>query len=1712
MSTRKSTRKKLANAIAKLLKEVVKLSQAITKPLMRWLLRSLFILHRRSRVATAGFVLPTAIMVTLVVTLLVTAIVLRSFDRVKNASNYRVNQAVFNAAAPAIERAQAKLEALFDDPTLPRSTPSEEALENAFNNPKYNFGDEDRLLLEEGGENINTAWRFPVDTDNNGKFDSYTLYGIYFKSPNPLLNEKIRTPLQARTPPMGESANSDKCKAAASTSASLVDNSGWFRSGSKLKKSIFVYTATVPIVAGDTLPDNNTYEPYKGEAGFSALEYQQDRARIPLANNAIVYEDDLQINPGSGIQINGRVFTNGNFLTANANNQYFQVSSPESCYYTEENGKIVVGGNMAFGPVYEDTDQGRGEIHLFQGIKQAPAIVNFNKNDRSVKEPPNQIGNNTRAFTERINALVNDQLGNPENSDPEEVEERYEDFTGDEREKQRNKALETYFKDRTRRVPYAEVGPDVDLAENPPNANLEGDNRDQLRPQDEWIYPYDPDNGTSNNGLKLNIKGNNLSPAATEPKKQQDEGKELEIGDRVLIGHGLPARWWDNQTKEFQGARAEQDVLKAGGGNVEWDRAPDQGQNKRFRTTQVTPLSDLGDTDRNGFWEVAAARQPVQPLEGYGGLRVVTGAGIYVDDDQFGDPLASFPRNNPTNPELESYLPPPGWDIRFVDPSNSGDNRIQLDDITNQLIFPPIRVWPDTMPMHGGVGGDLTANNDFPPPPGNDITDFDQKSDLLMRASAVYHYTQNPGTDPTTKNFDQEPIACVSSYYDPTDENSAKNNVPSGDGNWDTPERFDPDNGRSNNGIVYAFPGRSIDQRMERQARLVFPNGRLANEPLRSAILTAPNDRTLADNSAIDTAICALEILDGAAPMGSPPIPHGAIYEQSFLNARQIQENENPNTEDIIYDLALEDRQPLEIRATVLDLDLLRTTEIGTSPNGPSPEFLLPNSGIIYATRDDALPDLSARTGASDEENLSLSSVDYNLDPTRRPNGIILSGGTVLARQDESNSFELTDPPGAEKGLILATNVPVYIQAAPNVIDPDNGPSGFNLHQTPGGALVEEFTEQLENNPWQDDAGGNFYGRDTLDKNFACRQNDTRLPECTDGDLWRPAVVIADSVTLLSEDFNFGFRSDGDYDLRGIPMGSNLNPNGANNNLIDPVRENDPRYQADFNGDGTVTNIQVLESQIVIGYDVNGDGNLTDPNDNMNLNEQDIHFDLNSDDQVTDIQLTVQESQIPVALGLKLNGIFDNNFVTSANWWDVNEDGNIDNPDGKRNPRPTNVAPTPTADIPNPRPLNSSYLSNFVTPIQRRVEFPEYVMEICRKVPVSTCNPDDWVVGIDQGIIGEFDLGEPEEQPASNIPLGTNVNLLLSGTTARPAIDPDDRRYPRRIAFQRNPNPNNNNLVLNGGFPIPLGINGTDRTGDNNGTVEEYPYNGNIPRLAPHALWYRTTRNPNDFTDAALSFGQDRPLFYQRQLQETGLNEGTTEQPMLVPVLQVHSLTDEPGGRDNGLPIETGECVEIEEGWTQRANEDGAIFNLVIASGDSPPRPVEDNGGVENFVRFLENWRQEGGTCRINQGIPVRISGSLIQFKRAAYDTAPFWHANEDPNKRPDQQKVPTRFGYDITARQRGPSTSMPYATASGKLPYYMAPTRLYGFDVALLTQLPDLFSSRFTTPSAGDPDEFFREVSRDDSWVKTLLCAKEDTGDPKKPGPEAVNQRYCSQ
>lgn len=1175
MSTRK------LDLVVQNLQQIWQLSKTNPKQQMQWLLRGLLVIGRQPGLSGSGFVLPTVAMVSLVVVLLTTAMLTRSFDRSKNATNVRVNQAVLNAATPAIARARAKINALFAEPTLPRQTPADAALYRALTSNRYTLGDETRLKLVhdidesrtiqgntlgiENNETLTTAWKFPVDTDNNGLFDSYTLYGIYFRSPTRGADGKFnraRNPLEGRTPPIDEEILRGQCAAALSTTATLVGDSDWYKSGNKLTKSFFVYTAAVPITDIGSL-NRNQYEQYKGNRGFSALEFQQDRARIPLNNNAVWYEDDIEVSNATTVRINGRVFTNSNLLVAgntSPNNKtiFYQVSGPNSCYYKQENSKIVVGGNVANGDVRLTSDQGQVEVHRFQGKGTAPAgqdntddgISSTNKT--TTLTGGRWVGYNNRAYSERIGLMVQAALDLHVPGEtgptidsvsdvaryPQEVKERFKQRFNDPNETKEpskilTEELETYFKAYTRRVPYAEVDSStssVTALGSYNRANVLG-YTNPIRPPDTWMAIDEPKSGstTGYTNLPLNFGSNNeMNLRATEPTKQQKDGKEHFIGDRILVGNNLPFFWPKFIATDIFDKFAEQQeeqLVKNGSSAVYWNDPTNGNATKiqRTRQSQLQILPDFGSVERDGFWETEAAIQPAAN-QNTGGLRVITGAGVYIDgvatdSGGTGERTTKPSESEPPEP-VDSFLPPPSLNPGVTDPP-------KFTTATFTTNNDNIIVWSDLMPMWDG----------------------NRKGDLQIRATAVYHYKQGSAstTGPSQVDPNQVPIACVSSYYDPTDQTTARNESGLPDVSGISDPSVERTNGKSNNGVTYDAPytndaGRisavnTYRDKLNRQARAIFPNGRIVNEPLRKALIkiddiNAEKPRSLADNAAIDTAICALKILDETLSVQtSPNVPHGAIKEAAFLDGRQVKSLNNyvnqDNTPDNTriaetpaklterYTLPLEQRQPLEIRVTELDLNLLKTTEIrqqigtptNSSDNDPAnnQEYLLPNSGIIYATRDDALPDLSH--SSDDATSLALvSPTDFKLDSTRRSNGIRLINGSNLARK---NFYRVV-----EKGLILATNLPTYIKG------------DFNLHQDPSsGTVREEFTDTLEESDWSD-----FYDRsNTPDRNFACRENQLG---CADtGDQWRPATIISDAQTLLSNNFLDGFRNQGDYDL-----------------------------------------------------------------------------------------------------------------------------------------------------------------------------------------------------------------------------------------------------------------------------------------------------------------------------------------------------------------------------------------------------------------------------------------------------------------------------------------------------------------------------------------------------------------------------------------------------
>ncbi|MEB3282705.1 MAG: hormogonium polysaccharide biosynthesis protein HpsA [Lyngbya sp.] len=1647
-----SKHKKSKLSILSLLQNVYRSIRKMIQRLMRSLLRTWIRMNRRDRYGRAGFVLPTVTMVIMVVVLLSLAITFRAFDRAKDAQYTRVSQQTLNAVAPAIDRAKAKVTQALQEVT----EISDEEIYKILTTNRFKFGDEEVVQVqynidEQGGidpegktekindnERVETAWRFPFDTDNNGKYDSYILYGIFSTTP---AQGKPRNPLNARTQPLPSLEVDPECAFVSGGVDDLVTEEGLTPTRGRFKKSIFAYATTVPITSEMAQGLGNEYEAslQENSPAASPLEYQQDWQIKPL--NGVVYRDDLEINPGPAFNFNGSLLTQSNLIISPFNNNItlYQVSAKESCFYDADLSKITVGGNVINGMVDQDR-QSPVQVHLFQpdknndSKKEDPKIAEISTKNQSVQLPARQAMYNDTPYRARLESLVQEQLKAGKNSDPVEVQalvNRRVNEEGDTEEKARRDELERYFKQRLRKIPQAEGAVATDAAGSNP--------LDKVK---EW--------GELTMNAPLQITNTQLE--ATQPNEDtRKTGIEDRLGDRVLVGNNQPAL-------EPASEQGENDVwvpakLEKGEAGTWTSSEEEEEDNRRERPTQAEELPAAGDLSRDGFWEKAAARLPKSFIEGVGGLRVVTGGGVYERESSFlPPPLVKDPDPASTTGAIDTY----------DDPATGADEEFPV-------------VWPDTMPM-SPVDGSIVFDNDpstrawdstpvslssLSPSTGINPSSIDPntpkyaKGDLKMRATAVYHYAQDAFDPPD--DLDQKPIACISSYYDPSTNITAKNAPSLG---WEE----DPE-GRSNNGIVYgppqtARPGQSNlgayglltggNADLDKQANFVFPDGRFANKPLRDALLKAPGDRSLAENAAIDATLCALDILSGSVTRSNNVIPDGAIFERTLLNAREVKaihkdnlntdvdetftlssplppDTQAANVDETKYDLPLEDRQPLEIRVTQIDLHELRNREIANTTaniDELDPEYMLPYSGIIYATRDDALPDRSYRegddnTGVDEDLSKALSPVDFVLDPTRRPNGIMLIHGGSLGRND-SASPQTEQDVLKEKGLTLVSNLPVYIKADDrDQVASDSGNidarGSFNKH------TQEEFEQPFD---WAFDK---FYNnRKDLNLNFACRKDDPIREDlgkaCREGDNWRPVTVFADAITLLSDEYREGFRNEGDFDLR----------NNAGN--------------------------------AVVGYDFDASASIdsTDPT----VNEANFGIDLNGNNTRNDTG--VKETEVTAKAARQLNGFNAYNDF-AVNGLSVNVD--LDGTDRTTGNDYTRAYTDELYRSNNNNALNSSYFNNFVTPIQRRGnrnnQFSEYVMEMCLKPFVSACGPDDWVV----------DTASTPNKARSTI--GNAITTFESGTTATPpppltATSPDMafQRYPRRVAFLRNAN---NQLILdNDGRPIPLGI-------DGNGDVQCYSTSGTnfdgetcltgLPRKQNNALWFQTRNVTNK------NWGSSYGLwYYDPQNPNTSLTfpTATVQQPLLVPVLQIHASDNQPKANEGSFPVSNNQA-QANTRWISKPSRDGE-FNLVFGAGDVPSRPGETNGGLQNLARFLEDWQQvkTGGTTQRT----TTIAGSFVQSGRSEYATAPYFGLRGD-----GEIFGETKRKYNI-------------GTGSGQIPYFAPPNRSWGFDVGLYYQPPDYFSRKFARL---DKDvegkvivqQYFRELPQDDPWVKGLLCAK---------------------
>jgi hypothetical protein len=216
-----------------------------------------------------------------------------------------------------------------------------------------------------------------------------------------------------------------------------------------------------------------------------------------------------------------------------------------------------------------------------------------------------------------------------------------------------------------------------------------------------------------------------------------------------------------------------------------------------------------------------------------------------------------------------------------------------------------------------------------------------------------------------------------------------------------------------------------------------------------------------------------------------------------------------------------------------------------------------------------------------------------------------------------------------------------------------------------------------------------------------------------------------------------------------------------------------------------------------------------------------------------------------------------------------------------------------------------------------------------------------------------------------------------------------------------------------------------------------------------------------------------------------------------MPVLQIQTVTA--AASSPSLP--QGTAFVKDTGWTPRAVD--TTFNMVVGSNDIPSRAIgngigESNGGVQNLPRFMESWD--------NGKVATNIQGSFIQFGRSVYSTAPYIPIL-DPEALKATPVDQLRSLFDSPPNPPSPAPAITYTggtprplyrtdNGGNRIPFFSPPARNWGYDLGLLSQPPDLFTRKFTTPpSKRTPDEYFREVSRDDEWVQTLLCSFIDDG-----------------
>lgn len=340
------------------------------------LLSSLKIPVDRRRIRERGFVLPVAILIVLVLSLVTVGLLTRSTQRNIQTQVERAGQTVSRQLNAAIDRARAKIDYLIRDPRLPASNPTDAQLVEALindgageliprdDNDPYILPDETQFVITTNievedpnnpGQTLLVpvrapAWWFLVDTDNNGVNDSVTAYTILHTRraagagfEDRLTDTERARRLLIRSGPLQGSALAG-CTDSPAEQTVNPNVGDWFQVGTALYKPFQIFAVTLPIQGADSTT-----------RAISALQFQQDRKRDLLNKWGIFSRSDAEFFFTPGYNWNGAIYTGGSlFFRYGSNNLFraFAISSEHSCFYMPpDNSEITAFGELVAGAI-----------------------------------------------------------------------------------------------------------------------------------------------------------------------------------------------------------------------------------------------------------------------------------------------------------------------------------------------------------------------------------------------------------------------------------------------------------------------------------------------------------------------------------------------------------------------------------------------------------------------------------------------------------------------------------------------------------------------------------------------------------------------------------------------------------------------------------------------------------------------------------------------------------------------------------------------------------------------------------------------------------------------------------------------------------------------------------------------------------------------------------------------------------------------------------------------------------------------------------------------------------------------------------------------------------------------------------------------------------------------------------------------------------------